>query len=70
MEAKHKQAFSFAESRRYDANNPDQFARSPPRQNNNPGVDDLVAHFENFNMEDLGASGSPHLVRSMTERVN
>ena len=39
-------------------------------QNNNnaQGVDDLVAHFENFNMEDLGASGSPTLQRSMTER--
>ena len=34
----------------------------------NQGVDDLVAHFENFNMEDLGATGSPMLQRSMTER--
>ena len=34
----------------------------------NPGVDDLVALFENFNMEDLGATGSPILQRSMTER--
>lgn len=36
----------------------------------NQGVDDLVAHFENFNMEDLGATGSPLLHRSMTERNN
>ena len=42
----------------------------PGMQNNNnaQGVDDLVAHFENFNMEDLGASGSPTLQRSMTEK--
>ena len=32
-------------------------------------VEDLVAHFTNFNMEDLGATGSPVLHRSMTERV-
>ena len=32
------------------------------------GVDDLVAHFENFNMEDLQASGSPILHRSISQR--
>jgi len=39
-------------------------------RNDNIGVDDLVAHFENFNMEDLGVTGSPMLQRSMTERNN
>ena len=31
-------------------------------------VDDLLAHFENFNIEDLQASVSPVLRRSITER--
>lgn len=38
------------------------------RAENNVAVDDLVAHFENFNMEDLGATGTPVLQRSLTER--
>ena len=31
-------------------------------------AEDLVAHFENFDMEQLGGSGGPKQQRSLTER--
>lgn len=60
----HKNQFSFGGDKLEHMN--EEMIRG--RNDNNQGVDDLVAHFENFNMEDLGATGSPVLQRSMTER--